>query len=593
MNQALALVGARVVWMAAILLVLSFALFGVLSALPGDPVDLLVTSNPNIRPDDVARLKKLRGLDRPWPVRWARWLLGHRHALAAPPLLREPPIVVDMLLDGPARVHLALPLTNTDARAGVHSGREVVLERAGVHELPRVVQDEHGLEGIVIDEVLVSPPLDASGGIAPTPDDPPYGSGPLRLDYDDDRQLGGSTEHKLGVGRASEQQRAAAARQIGRAVSLASPRVYAAKEDGSAQVEVRELVSGRSADLRQWTFDVVTGPGHFRDRAWRHNFQGAGQTVVVFRATAPDGASGLGAFAVDHGLLPDPTRFSRGALFVLIGDTEALGYSSTFKRPVWELLFGGSQESVALEDRPWSQRVAASVQRFGRVQNTVCLMLPALLLSLFIAVLLGSLAAARRGSVVDALVQALSVAGVSVPAFWLGIMAMQLFAVALPWLPAGGIQTPGLTELTDVVIDRVHHAILPVGVLTVAWTGQWLRWVRNGLLEVLPADFVRTARAKGLASRAVLLRHALGNALIPLVTVVALAAPQLFAGALLTETVFAWPGVGRLQYEAIINNDSYVAIVVFLVSATLVLLANLAADLLYLVVDPRLRRGRS
>jgi len=181
------------------------------------------------------------------------------------------------------------------------------------------------------------------------------------------------------------------------------------------------------------------------------------------------------------------------------------------------------------------------------------------------------------------------VLGVSVPAFWLGIMAMHLFAVTLPWLPAGGVQTPGLTDPIDVVVDRIQHAILPVSVLAAAWTGQWLRWVRSGVLEVLPSDFVRTARAKGLGGRRVLLGHALRNALIPLVTVLALAAPQLFAGALLTETVFAWPGVGRLQYEAILNNDSYVAIVVFLVSAGLVLASNLAADLLYVVVDPRLR----
>lgn len=592
-KQVLALIGARLVWMAAILLVLSFALFGVLAALPGDPVDLLVTSNPNIRPDDVARLKKLRGLDRPWPVRWARWLVGHRQALSPPPLRREPPLVVDMPLQGPARVHLDVAGEGSSA-----SGREVVLDTPGVHELPRVVRDAHGLEGLVIDEVLVSPPLDDSGGTAPTPDDPPDGRGPARLG-DDDRQLGGSTEHKLGVGRASEQERAAAARNIGRAVALAAPRVYAADADGNASVDARDLLSPAgsrnagsvAADLDRWTFDVVTGPGTFRDGRWSHRFGGPGQSAVVFRATAPTGAHGLGAFAVDHGLIEDPTRFSRGALFVLIGDSEALGYSSTYKRPVWELLFGGVAPD-AVEQRPWSQRVAAAIQRFGRVQNTLCLMLPALLLSLLFAVPLGALAAARRGGLIDAVVQAVSVAGVAMPAFWLGIMAMQVFAVALPWLPAGGIQTPGLTGLADVVIDRLRHAVLPVGVLAFAWTGQWLRWVRSGLLEVLPSDFVRTARAKGVAPRAVLVEHALKNALIPLITVLALAAPQLFAGALLTETVFAWPGVGRLQYEAIINNDSYVAIVVFLVSAMLVLLANLAADLLYVVVDPRLRRGR-
>ena len=537
MRGALLLVCGRLAWMGLILLALSFALFFVLSALPGDPVDLLVTSNPHVRPDDVDRLKRLRGLDRPWSVRWARWLVGHPMALVPPPLSREPPIIVDMPVTGPARAAVA--------------GVELEFARPGVHEVPRIVRNGHGMQGVVVAEVLVSPHED--GG----------------------------------------RDRAVAARTWGRAVSLAAPRVYAAANDGSAHIAATELVTAgfdRSVPLDTWSFAVVTGPGAFVDGVWTNRFDRPGQTAIIYRATAPDGASTLGAFAVDHGLLEDPERFSRGALFVLLGDTAALGYSSTYKRPVWELLFG-AHPPLTLEERSVGQRMAAAIQRFGRVQNTVCLMLPALLLSLLLAVPLGTLAAARRGGLLDVAVQAASVVGVAMPAFWLGIMSMQLFAVALPWLPAGGIQTPGLTELSDVLIDRLHHAVLPVCVLAFAWAGQWLFWVRSGLLEILPTDFVRTARAKGLAPRVVLVEHALTNAVIPLVTVVALAAPQMFAGALLTETVFAWPGVGRLQYEAIMQNDSYVAIVVFLVSAALVMLANLAADLAYLVLDPRLRRG--
>lgn len=541
--------------MAAILLVLSFALFGVLAQLPGDPVDLLVTSNPNVRPDDVARLKRLRGLDKPWPVRWARWLVGHHAPLAPPPIARAPAsaaTIVDAPLDGNTTLEVSVP------------GVVVVVQRPGVVEVPRVT-GAPPLQGITIDEVLVAPPI----GDAPVPMPPAPDGQPAELDGSD-RQLGGSTEHPAGTGRPSDRERADAARKIGRAsgLALSSPRVFLAEGTGRARVPFAEL----AADHANLSFVVVSGPGRFFDGAWQHDFgDEPGQSAIVYRATHADGRSALGAFAVDHGVVADPARYHRGALFVLLGDTEALGYSSTYKRPVWELLFGPPDH-------------------LGPVQNTVLLMLPALLLSLLLAVPLGSLAAARKGSLVDAAVQGLSVLAVSTPAFWLGIMAMYLFAVALPWLPAGGIQTPGLTSTTDVLVDRVQHSILPVSVLALAWTGQWLRYVRTGVIEVLPSDFVRTARAKGLASRRVLLRHALRNALIPLVTVLALAAPQLFAGALLTETVFAWPGVGRLQYEAIIHNDSYVAIVVFLVSAALVLFANLVADLLYLVVDPRLRR---
>jgi peptide/nickel transport system permease protein len=133
--------------------------------------------------------------------------------------------------------------------------------------------------------------------------------------------------------------------------------------------------------------------------------------------------------------------------------------------------------------------------------------------------------------------------------------------------------------------------VLPVSVLAFAYSAQWMRTVRASVLEVMHEPLVRTARAKGAGSPLVLW-HALRNALLPFVSVVAMSLPAMFSGALLTETVFAWPGVGRLQYEAILNNDSYVAIVVFMVSALLVMLGGLMADIAYGWLDPRLpRRG--
>jgi peptide/nickel transport system permease protein len=533
--------------MAATLLALSFVLFGVLSALPGDPVDLLVTSNPNVRPDDVQRLKKLRGLDKPWPVRWARWLVGHGEALAPPKPPVRGPVVVELPAEGPAVVK--------------DGDRELRFERPGVYRVPRVVRDAHGLEGVDVTEVLVSPTL------SDVPSDDGNDDDVRTLD-EAERQLGGSTESGVGVGRASQTQLAEAARKVGPVVALEPPRTFTARDDGAIVVEGKDLSPVAQAESLR--FEVVDGPGRFVDGRYTHVFDGPGTTAVVYRAKTLDGRAAEGAFVVEHGLVDDPGRFHRGAIFVLVGDTEALGYSATYKRPVWELLFGPQ----------------------GRVKNTLLLMGPAILLALLLAVPLGVLAASRRGSVVDRVLVGASTVGLSMPAFWVGLMAMVVFAAKLRWLPAGGIQSPGLDDdLVTVVIDRVRHAILPVGVLGLAYAAPWLRWVRASVLEVLPQDFLRTARAKGLPAGAILRRHALGNALLPLITVVALAAPQLFAGALLTETVFAWPGVGRLQYEAILNNDSYVAIVVFLVSAALVILANLAADLVYLVVDPRLRRG--
>ena len=138
-------------------------------------------------------------------------------------------------------------------------------------------------------------------------------------------------------------------------------------------------------------------------------------------------------------------------------------------------------------------------------------------------------------------------------------------------------------------MNRISHAVLPVSVLSIAYVGRWLRYMRASMLEVLPADYIRTARAKGLSERIVIYKHALRNALIPIVTILALSIPVLFGGAVLTETVFSWPGIGRLEYDAISNADYYVAIVVFLISALLVMLGNLLADWLYMAVDPRMR----
>lgn len=556
------LVGSRCAWALGILLVLSFALFGVLSSLPGDPVDLLVTANPNVQPEDVARLKRLRGLDKPWPVRWLRWLVGHAEALAPPTPPEEAPVIVEMSPDGVAKATVF--------------GTERVFQRPGVHVVVDVIRDAHGLEAVQQVEVLVAPPL------SPIPRR--REGDPVVLD-ESERQLGGSTEDAAGIGRHSDAELAQAARAVGRALPMASPRVFPVDDSGQVDIDAQALCEGEG--LR---FDVVAGPGGFVDGRYRHRFEGPGQSAVLFDVTAPDGRSARGGFAVDHGLVRDPTRFHRGAVFLLVGDTEALGYSSTYKRPVWELLFGTAVPRAP--GMPLEEHLARVVQSFGRVQNTLVLMVPALLLSLLLAVPLGVLAASRRGSAVDHVILGMSTLGLSVPAFWLGIMAIAVFAVVLRVLPAGGIQTPGLPPvLVDVLADRLAHAALPVMVLACAYAAPWIRWVRSSVIEVLPADHVRTAKAKGLPPPAVLLHHALRNALLPLVTVVALAAPQLFAGALLTETVFAWPGVGRLQYEAILNNDSYVAIVVFLVSASLVLLANLVADVLYVVVDPRLRRN--
>ena len=188
----------------------------------------------------------------------------------------------------------------------------------------------------------------------------------------------------------------------------------------------------------------------------------------------------------------------------------------------------------------------------------------------------GVLAATRRGRWLDTLTTAVSVMGVSIPSFWLGLMLIFLFAVRLGWLPASGSGT-------------AQHLVLPVLSLALLSSAIIARLTRSGMLDVLGMEYVTTARAKGLGETALLYRHALKNALIPVITIVGLQFGALLGGAFVVETVFAWPGVGRLAVQALSNRDYPIIQGVVLFVSLVVVLVNLATDLLYVVIDPRVR----
>ncbi len=216
--------------------------------------------------------------------------------------------------------------------------------------------------------------------------------------------------------------------------------------------------------------------------------------------------------------------------------------------------------------------------------NTVLLLACSLVLAVLIAVPLGTMAALRPGSAFDNLVNLAAFAGISMPTFWLGLMLIVVFAVQLGWLPASGVETVG----GGGVADRLRHMVLPVVTLALAGTGQYLRYVRASMLQTLRQDWIRTARAKGASWRRVVVRHAMRNALVPVVTVLALDFGALFSGALITETVFAYPGMGKLIYDAVMGNDFNLALTGLLLATLLVLVGNVLADIAYAVLDPRI-----
>ncbi len=222
-----------------------------------------------------------------------------------------------------------------------------------------------------------------------------------------------------------------------------------------------------------------------------------------------------------------------------------------------------------------------------RVPATLLLMGTALALALVIGVAIGILSAVRRNSVFDYASAVAAMVALSLPTFWFGLLSIFTFAQTLRWLPAGGMVSTGGGGF----VDRLEHLILPVVVLALVLVAQWSRYTRSTMLEILDQDFIRTARAKGIRRSRVLLNHGLRAALVPLVTLAGLQVPLLVGGALVTETVFGWPGMGMLFLSALNTRDHPVLMAILMVGAVMVVLGNLLADVLVALIDPRVKLG--
>lgn len=224
-----------------------------------------------------------------------------------------------------------------------------------------------------------------------------------------------------------------------------------------------------------------------------------------------------------------------------------------------------------------------------RLPATILLTGSAFVLSLILGIALGVWAAARRGKLADSLIMSGALLFYATPLFWLALMSMLVFSLRLDWLPPFGMETvgSGFTGLRH-ALDVAHHLVLPAVTLGLFFTAIYTRLTRASMLEVMSLDFVKTARAKGVPPGEVTRRHVLRNALLPVFTFAGIQAGQLLGGAVLTETVFAWPGIGRLMFDALVQRDYPVLLGVFLVTSTMVVLVNLITDLLYRFVDPRI-----
>jgi peptide/nickel transport system permease protein len=230
---------------------------------------------------------------------------------------------------------------------------------------------------------------------------------------------------------------------------------------------------------------------------------------------------------------------------------------------------------------------------WSRLPASLELTVTAVLIGVALAIPIGVVSALRRGSRLDNLLTGVSVAGFAVPQFWLGLMMILLLSVSfkswgLPWLPSGGQQsTIGGGDPLDLLV----HLVLPATVLSFVYLSIWSRFVRSSTLEVLSQDYMRTARAKGMTDRRAVYVHALRNSIVPLVTLIGLELPGVLAGGLVVETVFSWPGVGLLTYESAKSYDFTMVLGTTTFVAMAVVIGNLLADVLYAVLDPRIRYG--
>lgn len=262
---------------------------------------------------------------------------------------------------------------------------------------------------------------------------------------------------------------------------------------------------------------------------------------------------------------PLPVQYANWVKDMLRGD---MGQSIKFRRPVSEMIG-------------------------ERIPNTLLLVGISFLITLLIALPIGIFSAIKPYSLFDYIATTITFLGQSLPVYWLGLGLILLFYVTLknpfngnPLFPGGGMNTFG--KEGD-IMDTLWHLVLPVTALSLGWAAWYSRFLRSSMLDVLHEDYIRTAHAKGLSNRVVNYKHALRNAILPLVTLMALDLPSLFAGALFVETIFSWPGMGRLFWDAARGRDYPVLLGVVMITAVLIIVCNVLADLAYSLLDPQVK----
>lgn len=256
-------------------------------------------------------------------------------------------------------------------------------------------------------------------------------------------------------------------------------------------------------------------------------------------------------------------RFFNWAMEALQGN---LGYSSMYKTPVTDIIG-------------------------NFLGKTINLSIFALIFAMLIGIPAGIISATRQYSAADYTMSVLSLIGISIPSFFFGLILLKLFAIDRTWFPLIGIADQTLRNPTtwQLIVDRVYHLVLPTLVLGMSSAASFMRYTRSSMLEVIRQDYIRTARAKGLKERVVIYRHAFRNAVIPIITLLGFQIPSLISGAVVTETIFSLPGIGKLQVDAVMKRDYPLFMGINALVALMTLVGTLVADILYAIADPRIK----
>lgn len=229
----------------------------------------------------------------------------------------------------------------------------------------------------------------------------------------------------------------------------------------------------------------------------------------------------------------------------------------------------------------------------ARMGNTILLSIVSLVISIAMAIPLGIISAMKKGKSIDYGITIFSFIGISIPSFFFGMLLLKVFAFDFQLLPVSGMKTIGENyEGIEGVLDIARHMVMPCIVLALMNTASLMRYTRSAMIENIGKDYIKTARAKGLTKKKAMIKHGFRNSLIPIITIICMEIPTIFSGALITETIFVWPGIGRLNYEAVLNRDYPLIMGILMIMAVIILLSNLLADLLYVLVDPRIKYSK-